>query len=97
MLLWRWPNLDEMTLPQGRLISPIYMNLIVLHFRLGSREIYVGEMDPELGGLEICIILSCTGCSLKIGVFSQFTATHPLHVEEQLILKRSECKVTLIG
>ena len=70
MLLWRWPNLDEMTLQQGRLISPIYMNLIVLHFRLGSREIYVGEMDPELGGLEIYIIISCTGCSLKIGVFS---------------------------
>ena len=29
-----------------------------------------------------------TGCSLKIVFFSQFTAAHPLDVEEQLILAR---------
>ena len=34
--------------------------------------------------------LTTTGCSLKIVLFSQFTTTHPLHVEEQLICARHQ-------
>ena len=37
-----------------------------------------------------------TGCSLKIVFFSQFTAAHPLHVEEQLIIARDPSVQSLI-